>query len=246
MESVRVQNGSPVALVTGGAKGIGRACCEGLTAAGFRVVIHYRESEAQALELAERLPNSVCIRADLRSLPDIDRLVDFVGKSFGALDVLINNAGTKRVGMMPRLSAEDYREVADLTTGTWYLTKLVLWRFMLRRRSGRIVQISSIAARMGSAGSSPYAMAKGGLDALTKTLAQELAGTNILVNSISAGFVETDMIADMDEASRREWKKRIPLRRFAVPQEIAEVAVFLSTAGSYVHGAVLPVDGGIT
>jgi 3-oxoacyl-[acyl-carrier protein] reductase len=129
--------------------------------------------------------------------------------------------------------------------GTWYLTKLVLRRFMLRQRSGRIVNVSSVVGHTGNPGQSPYTMAKAGLDALTKSLAQELAGRDILVNSVAPGFIATDMTAELPAGAREAIMERIPLGRMGTPDEVAEVVAFLATRASYVHGTVVHVNGGL-
>jgi 3-oxoacyl-[acyl-carrier protein] reductase len=143
------------------------------------------------------------------------------------------------------MKLEDYDAVAALARGTWDLTKLVLRRFMLRQESGRIIQISSVVGHVGNRGQSPYTMAKAGLDALTRSLAVELAGRPILVNSVAPGFIDSDMTASLPEPARQRILDRIPLGRMGRPEEVAEVVAFLSRRGSYVHGSVIHVNGGL-
>jgi 3-oxoacyl-[acyl-carrier protein] reductase len=133
----------------------------------------------------------------------------------------------------------------SLARGTWYLTKLIVRRFMLRQGAGRIVNISSVVGHTGNAGQIPYTMIKAGLDALTKSLAQELAGRQILVNSVAPGFVSTDMTAELPDEVKETILARVPLGRMAEPGEIADVVAFLATRGSYLHGSVLHVNGGL-
>ena len=234
-----------VALVTGGGTGIGAACCRALAAEGFRVAVHYRGSEAAAEAVARELSGGFTVRADLADPAQVDRLVETIKERSGRLDVLVNNAGRNRNAPMPTMTLDDYDDVAAIARGTWYLTKLVLRRFMLRQGSGRIINITSVVGHTGNQGQAPYTMAKAGLDALTKSLAQELAGRSILVNSVAPGFVDTDMTAALPEAIRDGIVSRVPLGRMGMPAEVADVVAFLATRASYVHGTVVHVNGGM-
>jgi 3-oxoacyl-[acyl-carrier protein] reductase len=235
----------PVAIVTGGGTGIGSACCRALAAEGFRVGVHYRGSEEAAAAVAGAIDGAFLLKADLASSADVDALIATVKEEAGRVDLLVNNAGLNRNAAMATMNLDDYDAVAGLARGAWYLTKLVVRRFMLRQGSGRIVNISSVVGHTGNAGQIPYTMTKAGLDALTKSLAQELAGRGILVNSVAPGFVATDMTAELPEAVRDAILARVPLGRMAVPEEIADVVAFLATRGSYLHGSVLHVNGGL-
>lgn len=234
-----------VALVTGGGRGIGAACCRALADAGFRVAVHYRSSAAEAEELAAKLPDAFAVRADLALPEEIDTLVAQLKERAGRLDVLVNNAGFNRNGLTPAMKLEHYDEIAAMARGTWYLTKLALRRFMLRQDAGRIVNITSVVGHTGNPGQVPYTMVKAALDALTKSLAQELAGRPILVNSVAPGFIDTDMTAELPEAIREGILARIPLRRMGTPEEVAEVVAWLATCASYVNGSVIHVNGGM-
>jgi 3-oxoacyl-[acyl-carrier protein] reductase len=235
-----------VALVTGGGTGIGAACCRALGAEGFRVVVHYRGSEDAARAVAACLDGAFVVRADLAEPRDVEMLVTAIKERAGRLDVLVNNAGQNRNAPTPTMTLDDYDAVAAITRGTWYLTKLVLRRFMLRQdRGGRIVNISSVVGHTGNHGQAPYTMAKAGLDALTKSLAQELAGRPIRVNSVAPGFIATDMTAALPDDARTAILSRVPLGRMGTPEEVAEVVAFLATRASYVHGTVVHVNGGL-
>ena len=236
---------SRVALVTGGGTGIGAACCRALAAAGFRVAVHHRASAAAAERVAAELPDAFTVRADLAEPGEVEGLVGVLAERAGRIDVLVNNAGANRDGATATMKLDDYDAVTALTRGTWYLTKLVLRRFMLRAGGGRIVNISSVVGHTGNAGQAPYTMAKAGLDALTKSLAHELAGRNILVNAVAPGFVDTAMTAGLPEAVRTDLLARVPLGRMGTPEEVAEVVTFLATGASYVHGSVVHVNGGL-
>ena len=234
-----------VALVTGAGTGIGAACCRALAREGFRLVIHYRGSETRARALAAELGDAILVRADLAHPPEVEGLVAAIKEQAGRLDVLVNNAGCTRDAPMPTMALEDYDLVAALARGTWYLTKLVLRRFMLRQGAGRIINITSVVGHTGNPGQGPYAMAKAGLDALTKSLAQELAGRAILVNSVAPGFIATDMTANLPDAIRETILSRVPLGRMGQADEVADAVAFLATRGSYVHGTVMHVNGGL-
>ncbi|MDG2307873.1 MAG: 3-oxoacyl-ACP reductase FabG [Candidatus Binatia bacterium] len=234
-----------VALVTGAGTGIGAACCRRLSESGFRVAVHYRSSKAPAQQLAEELDDAFTVRADLSVPEEIDDLITTLKERAGCIDVLVNNAGVNVNGPMPSMKIDDYDAVASLSRGTWYLTKCVVRRFMLRQKSGRIVNISSVVGHTGNAGQVPYTMAKAGLDAMTRSLSQELAGRGILVNSVAPGFIETDMTGELPEEIQQSILARVPLGRMGEPQDVADVVDFLATRASYVHGTVLHVNGGM-
>ena len=236
---------TPVALVTGGARGIGAACTRALAKEGFRVVIHHRSSGDAARALAGELDAAVALKTDLAIPEEIDALIASLKEEVGRVDVLVNNAGVNRNAPTPSMKLADYDFVAAVTRGTWYLTKLILRRFMLRQKSGRIINISSVVGHMGNRGQSPYTMAKAGLDALTKSLALELSGREILVNSVAPGFIETDMTQELPEDARQGILDRVPLGRMGSPEEVADVVAYLATRGSYIQGTVIHVNGGL-
>jgi len=233
-----------VALVTGGGTGIGAACCRALAAAGFRVAVHYRSSEATARALADELPESFAVRADLAVPEEIDALVAELKERAGRVDVLVNNAGYNVNAPMLTMKLDDYDAVAAMGRATWYLTKAVLRRFMFRQ-GGRIINVSSVVGHTGNPGQIPYTMVKAGLDAFTKSLAQELAGRDIAVNSIAPGFIDTEMTQALPEEIRQAILARIPMQRMGRPEEVADAVVWLATRAGYVHGSVLHVNGGM-
>ncbi len=236
----------PVALVTGGGTGIGTACCRRLAAEGFRVGIHYRSSEEKALKLAAELgDDAFVIKADLMDSESLDGLIKEMKGVAGRIDVLVNNAGYNINAPMLAMKLDQYDAVASIARGTWYLTKLVLRRFMLRKGSGRIINISSVVGHTGNPGQIPYTMVKAGLDAFTKSLAQELAGRDILVNAIAPGFIETEMTEELPDEVRETILAKIPMGRVGTAEEIADVVAFLATRGSYINGSVLHVNGGM-
>jgi 3-oxoacyl-[acyl-carrier protein] reductase len=234
-----------VALVTGAGKGIGAACCRALADAGFRVAVHYRSSAGRAEELAAKLPDALALRADLAVPEEIDALVAELKDKAGRCDVLVNNAGLNVNGLTAAMKLEDYDRVAAMARGTWYLTKLLLRKVMLRQEAARIVNITSVVGSTGNPGQVPYTMVKAALDAFTKSLAQELAGRAILVNSVAPGFIDTDMTDELPEAAKEAILARIPLGRIGTPEEVAEVVTWLATSAGYVHGTVIHVNGGM-
>ncbi len=235
----------PVALVTGGGTGIGAACCRALAAEGFRVAVHFRSSEEGALKLVAELPDAFAIRADLASQEAIDAMIVELRERAGRVDVLVNNAGTNVNAPILSMKLDDFDTVAGVGRGTWYLTKVILRRFMLRRRFGRIINISSVVGHTGNPGQIPYTMMKAGLDAFTKSLAQELAGRDVLVNSVAPGFIETEMTADLPDEVRESILARIPQGRMGRPEEVAEVVAFLARRATYINGCVIHVNGGL-
>ncbi len=235
----------PVALVTGGGTGIGAACCRRLAAEGFRVGIHYRSSEEKAQKLSAELAGSFTIKADLTDSESLDGLVKELKSLAGRVDVLVNNAGYNVNAPILAMNLDQYDSVASMARGTWYLTKIVLRRFMLRKGTGRIINISSVVGHTGNAGQIPYTMVKAGLDAFTKSLSAELVGRDILVNSIAPGFVDTEMTEVLPDEIQQQILAKIPLGRVAAADEIADVVAFLATRGSYIHGSVLHVNGGM-
>ena len=236
---------APVALVTGGGTGIGSACCRALAKEGFRIAIHYRSSAESAEKLAAELADAFTVKADLADTESIDALVAGLKHSAGRVDVLVNNAGWNVNAPMLSMKLDDYDSVASVPRGTWYLTKSILRRFMLRKKSGRIINISSVVGHTGNAGQIPYAMGKAGLDAFTKSLALELAGRDILVNSVAPGFIDTEMTEALPDEAKAAILARIPQQRMGTPEEVADVVAFLATRASYVNGTVVHVNGGM-
>jgi len=234
-----------IALVTGGARGIGAACCRALAAEGFYVGIHYRQSSQRAQELLSEIGEGFVIQADLSDTEQIDALVEKLKDVAGRVDVLVNNAGFSLDADILSMKVEQFDRQRALTRGVWYLTKRVLRQFMIRAHAGRIINISSVVGHTGNAGQIPYAMEKAALDALTKSLAQEMAGRNILINSVAPGFMDTEMTEILPQEVKDKILAAIPLGRIGKPEEVAEVVAFLARKGSYIHGCVLHVNGGL-
>lgn len=239
------ETGKRVAVVTGGGRGIGAACVRELAARGFRVGIHYRSSDGAAKALLAEIGDGFLLPADLASVEQVDGLVETLKGATDRLDVLVNNAGVSIDMDMLRMKIEQFDEQRAALRGAWYLTKRVLRQYMLRAGTGRIINISSVVGHTGNAGQIPYTMEKAALDAMTKSLAQELAGREILVNAVAPGFIDTEMTAGLPEAVKAGILGRVPLGRMGRAEEVAEVVGFLATAGSYITGSVIHVNGGM-
>ena len=235
----------PVALVTGGATGIGAACSRALAAEGFRVGIHYRKSGEKAQSLLDDIKDGFLVQADLAAIDQVDAMIGKLRDAAGRVDVLVNNAGQSINADILSMKVEQFDEQRAIARGVWYLTKRILRQFMIRSASGRIINISSVVGHTGNAGQIPYTMEKAALDAFTRSLAQEMAGRNILVNSVAPGFVETEMTRDLPADVKEKIMAGITLGRIGKPEEIAEVVAFLAKKGSYINGSVIHVNGGL-
>ncbi|MDD4355844.1 MAG: 3-oxoacyl-ACP reductase FabG [Smithellaceae bacterium] len=235
----------PVALITGGATGIGAACVRALAAEGFRVGIHYRSSGEKAQALLAEIKDGFLVGADLANTEQIDAMIDKLKELAGRVDVLVNNAGQSFNADILSMKMEQFDEQRALARGAWYLTKRILRQFMVRKSAGRIINISSVVGHTGNAGQIPYTMEKAALDAFTRSLAREMAGRNILVNSVAPGFIETDMTSGLPADVKKKMMAGIPLGRIGKPEEIAEVVAFLALKGTYINGSVIHVNGGL-
>lgn len=236
---------APIALVTGGASGIGAACSRALSARGFRVGVHHFSSSEAARALLDELPNAFSVEGDL-ARPDVcDAIYQTLRAAGGRLDVLVNNAGVTHNAPIFTTDLDDLDRLLQLNVrGTFQLTKR-LSRLMMRRKYGRIINISSVVGSTGNPGQSAYAMTKAALDALTRTLARELAPFGVLVNSVAPGFIDTAMTESLSETVRDAILARVPLARAGTPDEVAEVVAFLATSASYVTGTTIHVNGGL-
>ena len=241
------------AVVTGSNRGIGRAVAEELARAGFDVCVNCSSErgldEARAFAAALEADcgvRAIAVAANVADAAEAAALVDAAQEAFGRVDVLVNNAGITRDGLLLSMKEADFDAVIDTNLkGAFHMIKHCYSHFM-KRRSGRIINISSVSGLMGNAGQGNYSSAKAGLVGLTKSVAKELASRNVTCNAIAPGFIETDMTADLADKVKDEMMKQIPLKRFGQAEDVANAAAFLvSDEAAYITGQVLHVDGGM-
>lgn len=239
-----------IALVTGGSRGIGRAIALKLAEAGCDVAILYAGREDAARETVEALEGmgvrAMSVRCDVSDEAQADAAVCAVTEQLGAVDILVNNAGIVRDGLTMRMRTEDFRAVLDVNlTGAFHMIRACLPGFV-RRRSGRIVNITSVSGMMGNPGQANYASSKAGLIGLTKTVAREVASRGITVNAVAPGFIETDMTASMSGAALEKGLAAVPMGRIGSAEDVACAVRFLAgDEAGYITGCVLKVDGGM-
>jgi 3-oxoacyl-[acyl-carrier protein] reductase len=234
------------ALVTGSTRGIGRAIAETLAKSGARVAIVGRDLQ-KAQDAAAAVGNrSQGFACDVTDTAAVAKLVTDVEAAFGSIDILVNNAGITRDNLVMRLKDEDWDAVINANLRGAFAAIRAVSRGMMKRRSGRIINVSSIIGIIGNKGQANYAASKAGLIALTKSVAKELGSRNILVNAVAPGFIETEMTASMTPEAREALGKQIALERLGTPQDVAATVAFLaSDLASYITGQVLVVDGGM-
>ncbi len=239
-----------VSLVTGGARGIGKSIVETLSEAGSDIVIAdvmMDIAESTAEEIKNKYHNKTFpVNMDVSKYKSVEIAVKSVIESFGKIDILVNNAGVTRDTLMLRMTPEDWDFVLNINLkGTFNCTKIVT-SYMMKERYGRIVNIASIIGLTGNAGQANYAASKGGIIALTKTTAKEFASRNITCNAVAPGFIDTEMTKKLPENAMEEYKKMIPMKKYGLPEDVANTVLFLvSDLSSYITGQVIVVDGGM-
>lgn len=239
-----------IALVTGSTRGIGRSVAHRLAQAGATVVVTGR-SEDRAREVAKEIATATGVQAfsvgmDLGEKESIRDAFERITEELGGVDILVNNAGMTRDTLFLRMKYEDWEEVIRVNlTGTFLLTQLAV-KGMLKKRWGRVINMSSVVAFMGNVGQANYSSAKAGLIGFTKTLAKELASRNITVNAVAPGFIETDMTSVLPDDLKKRYLEQIPMGRFGQPEDVANVVLFLaSDLAGYITGEVIHVNGGL-
>ena len=238
-----------VAIVTGGSRGIGAAIAARLAEDGAAVVVSGRDAarlDATVKELEARGASVHGVVADAAKREDADRLADVTKERFGRIDVLVNNAGITRDGLLLRMKDDDWDQVLNVNLRGAFLMTRAVSKTMVRQKSGRVINITSTAGVMGNAGQANYSAAKAGLIGLTKSAARELAHWSILVNAVAPGLIDTDMAAAVPVAAREAMIAQIPLGRVGTAREVAEMVGFLAGDGAaYVTGQVFHVNGGL-
>ena len=239
-----------VALITGGARGIGRSICESFAENGCNVAFTYNNSKEAAEELVKELKKyDVKVKSYKSDASDHDKsveLIDNVISDFERIDVLVNNAGITKDNLLMRMSPSDFKDVVNVNLGSVFnLTKSSI-RIFLKQKEGSIINISSIVGVKGNAGQSNYAASKAGIIGFSKSIALELGSRNIRCNVVAPGFIETDMTDSLSDDVLEKWKESIPLKRSGKPNDVGNACVFLaSDLSSYITGQVLQVDGGL-
>ena len=239
-----------VALVTGASRGIGRAVALELARAGAEVAVNYAASEGPAQEVVREIEalgrRALAVKFDVADPEAVARGVKEVEEAFGRIDILVNNAGITRDGLCMRLKEEDWERVLSVNLKGAFLVTRAALPGMLKRRWGRIINISSVVAFSGNPGQTNYAASKAGLVGFSRSLALEVASRGITVNVVAPGFIETDMTAALPEKAREALLSRVPLGRPGTPEEVAYAVVFLaSEKAAYITGTVLHVNGGL-
>jgi 3-oxoacyl-[acyl-carrier protein] reductase len=237
-----------VAIVTGASRGIGKAIAQSLAKEGAKIVINYASSATSAevlvKEIQDRGGEAIAISADVSKSEQVDILIKSAMDKWGRVDILVNNAGITKDTLLLRMKLEDWQSVIDLNlTGVFLCTQKVA-KIMLKQKSGRIINIASVAGQMGNPGQTNYSAAKAGVIGFTKTVAKELASRSITVNAVAPGFITTDMTAGLEAEGILSY---IPLARYGTPEEVAGMVRFLAAdpAAAYITGQVFNVDGGM-
>jgi 3-oxoacyl-[acyl-carrier protein] reductase len=238
------------ALVTGASKGIGKGIAEKLAAQGANVAFTYLSSVEKGQALEQELQKAGTkvkgYRSDASDHKAAEELISNIVKDFGSLDIVVNNAGITRDGLLMRMSEEQFNEVIKTNLNSVFNVVKACQRQMLKQRSGSIINISSVVGVKGNAGQSNYAASKAGIIGFTKSIALELGSRNIRCNAIAPGFIETEMTGALPEETVKQWREAIPLKRGGTPEDVANCVLFLaSDLSTYVTGQVINVDGGM-
>ncbi len=239
-----------VALVTGGSRGIGAAVCRAFAREGADIAVNYRGNERAADEVATNVGHfgrrALKIQCDVSDYDEVARMVEKVTGELGHIDILVNNAGILRDHRLVNMNKEDWDEVLNVNlNGVFYVTKHVAKVMIEQERGGRIINMSSIIGQSGNYGQANYAAAKAGIIGFTKSAAKELARYSITVNAVAPGFTETELIAGLPEEVRHRLVEQVPMKRFANPEEVAELVLYLaSKRAAYITGQVMTVSGG--
>ena len=238
------------AIVTGASRGIGKAIALKLASLGANIVINFRNNEKEALEVESEIRgmgvDALSIKADISKLDQVENLIKSAKEKFGAIDIIVNNAGITKDNLILRMKEEDFDSVIDVNLKGVFNCLKSITPVMIRQKKGKIINISSVVGISGNAGQVNYAASKAGIIGMTKSLAKEIGTRGINVNAVAPGFIDTEMTECLGEKVKEEAKKNIPLKRFGTAEDVAEVVAFLASDESdYITGQVIHVDGGM-
>lgn len=238
-----------VAIVTGASRGIGKSIALALAAKGAMIVAVGTNQEALdsvVADITSQGGTAMAVTANIASTDDCDRLIQTAQEQYGSVDILVNNAGVTRDALLIKMKDDDWDTVIDTNLKGAFMTTRAAWKLMSKQRSGRIINITSVVGQMGNAGQANYCASKGGLIAMTKSNAREMAKRNVTVNAVAPGFITTAMTENLPEKIKESLSAQIPMERFGTPEDIANAVVFLASETSgYITGQILAVNGGM-
>lgn len=238
------------AVITGASRGIGREIAIKYAKEGANIVLNYRNSETEALQLKEELDklgsDTLIVKANVSNFEEAEKLIKEAKEVFGRIDILVNNAGITKDNLIMRMKEEDFDSVIDVNLKGAFNCLKAVTPIMIRQKSGKIINMSSVVGVIGNAGQVNYCASKAGLIGMTKSLAREIGGKNINVNAIAPGFIDTDMTKVLSEDQKKNIMSQVPLKRLGQAEDIANLALFLaSNQSDYITGQVIHVDGGM-